>query len=55
MMLKQALIEAPILQSPNWDLPSEIMCNASDYVVRAVLGATIGQVDGHMLHKQDSS
>ena len=38
MMWKQALIEAPILQSSNWDLPFEIMCNASDYAVRAVLG-----------------
>ena len=36
-MLKLALIEAPILQSPNWDLPFEIMCNASDYAVGAVL------------------
>ena len=33
-MLKQALI----LQSPNWDLPIEIMCDASDYAVGAVLG-----------------
>ena len=32
-MLKQALIEALILQSPNWDLPFEIMCDASDQVV----------------------
>ena len=38
VMLRQALIEAPILQSPNWDLPFEIMCNALDYVVGAVLG-----------------
>ena len=37
-MLKLALIEAPILQSPNWDLPFDIMCDASDYAVRAVLG-----------------
>ena len=36
-MLKQALIEAPILQSPNWDLPFEIMCDALDYAVEAVL------------------
>ena len=32
-MLKQALIEAPIRQSPNWDLPFEIMCDALDYAV----------------------
>ena len=37
-MLKQALIEAPILQSPNWDLPFEIMCDALNYAMRAVLG-----------------
>ena len=37
-MLKQALIEAPILQSPNWDLPFEIMCDPSDYAVGAVFG-----------------
>ena len=37
-MLKQALIEAPILQSPNWDLPFEIMCDALDYAVGVVLG-----------------
>ena len=38
VMLKQALIEALILQSPNWDLPFEIMCDASDYTVGAILG-----------------
>ena len=36
--LKQTLIEAPILQSLNRDLPFEIMCDALDYTVRAVLG-----------------
>ena len=40
-MLKLALIEAPILQSPNWDLPFKIMCDASDYAVGAVLGQRI--------------
>ena len=38
VMLKEALIEAPILQSPNWDLPFEIMCNSSNYVMGVVLG-----------------
>ena len=40
-MLKLALIVTPILQSPNWDLPFEILCDASDYVVGAYLGQWI--------------
>ena len=36
--LNKALISAPIVQPPNWDLPFEIMCDASDYAVSAVLG-----------------
>ncbi|GKF07820.1 reverse transcriptase domain-containing protein [Tanacetum coccineum] len=30
--------EAPILIAPNWDLPFELMCDASDYAIGAVLG-----------------
>ncbi|XP_042991370.1 uncharacterized protein LOC122318232, partial [Carya illinoinensis] len=36
--LKGMLISAPIMQSPDWNLPFEIMCDASDYAVGAVLG-----------------
>jgi hypothetical protein len=38
--LKKALISAPIIQPPNWSLPFEIMCDASDYTVGVVLGQT---------------
>ena len=38
--LKKALILAPIIQPPDWSLPFEIMCDASDYAVGVVLGQT---------------
>ena len=38
--LKQALISDSIIQPPDWMLPFEIMCDASDFAVGAVLGQT---------------
>ncbi|KAK4389868.1 Retrovirus-related Pol polyprotein from transposon.6 [Sesamum angolense] len=36
--LKRALTSAPIIQLPDWSTPFEIMCDASNYAVGAVLG-----------------
>ncbi|CAM8951464.1 unnamed protein product [Rhodiola kirilowii] len=36
--LKQALTSTPIISAPDWTLPFEIMCDASNYAVGAVLG-----------------
>ena len=36
--LKYALISAPVILAPDWSFPFEIMCDASDYAVGAVLG-----------------
>nr|GEW64958.1 hypothetical protein [Tanacetum cinerariifolium] len=34
----EKLTEAPILISPDWDLPFEFMCDANDFAIGAVLG-----------------
>nr|GFA30354.1 reverse transcriptase domain-containing protein [Tanacetum cinerariifolium] len=36
--LKKKITEAPILVIPEWNLPFELMCDASDYAIGAVLG-----------------
>lgn len=37
-MLKKELTFAPIIVSPDWSLPFDLMCDASDYAVEAVFG-----------------
>ena len=40
-LIKEALVKAPIFQAPRWDLPFEIMCDASNNAVGAILGERI--------------
>lgn len=37
-LLKEKLISAPIICAPDWELPFELMCDASDYAVGVILG-----------------
>jgi len=37
-LLKQKLVLAPVIIAPDWNLGFELMCDASDYVIGAVLG-----------------
>ena len=42
--LKERFVSAPIVMAPDWTIPFEIMCDASDYAIGAVLGQ---RVDKH--------
>ena len=37
-VLKDKLISAPIVVAPDWSFPFELMCDASDYAIGAILG-----------------
>ncbi|GJR31028.1 reverse transcriptase domain-containing protein [Tanacetum coccineum] len=45
-LLKEKLTCALVIVSPNWNLPFELMCNASNFAV----GAVLGQRDGKNFH-----
>ena len=36
--LKSKLVSAPVITAPDWGQELELMCDASDYAVGAVLG-----------------
>ena len=39
--LKGLLTTAPIIRSPDWSLPFELMCDASDHAMGAILGKMV--------------
>ncbi|GJR86093.1 reverse transcriptase domain-containing protein [Tanacetum coccineum] len=45
-LLREKLTCSPVIVSPNWNLPFELMCDASDFTV----GAILGQKDGKNFH-----
>ncbi|GJV03744.1 reverse transcriptase domain-containing protein [Tanacetum coccineum] len=45
-LLREKLTCAPVIESPNWNLPFKLMCDASDFAV----GAVLGQKDGKNFH-----
>ncbi|GJT89363.1 reverse transcriptase domain-containing protein [Tanacetum coccineum] len=45
-LLNEKLTCAPVIVSPNWNLLFELMCDASDFAV----GAILGQKDGKNFH-----
>ncbi|KAK0596062.1 hypothetical protein LWI29_012502 [Acer saccharum] len=42
--LKDALTTTPVIVPPNWELLFELMCDASDYAIGAVLGQRVDKV-----------
>ncbi|KAM2102023.1 hypothetical protein ACFX1T_000344 [Malus domestica] len=48
-MLKDMLTSAPIIMPPDWSLPFELMCDASDYAIGAVLGQRRNK-QPHVIH-----
>ncbi|GJZ96548.1 reverse transcriptase domain-containing protein [Tanacetum coccineum] len=44
--LKEKLTCTHVIMSPNWNLPFELMCDASDFAA----GAVLGQKDGKHFH-----
>ncbi|KAI5317795.1 hypothetical protein L3X38_037502 [Prunus dulcis] len=47
--LKKELTSAPIIIAPDWSLPFEIMCDASDFAIGAVLGQKKNKLP-HVIH-----
>ena len=48
-ILRTALTTAPIIKPPDWSIPFEIMCDASDFAIGAVLGQKINK-EPHVIY-----
>ena len=52
-MLKDKLVSAPIVVAPDWSFPFELMCDASDFAIGAVLGQKRENFPGNLLCEQN--
>ena len=41
--LKASLTSTPVIHAPNWELPFDIMCNASNHAVSVMLRQRVGR------------
>ncbi|KAL1545752.1 hypothetical protein AAHA92_22439 [Salvia divinorum] len=51
-LLKKKLVEAPIIISPDWTWPFELMCDASDFVLGCIGAKAREIVPYHLLCKK---
>ncbi|KAM6550362.1 hypothetical protein CsatB_000170 [Cannabis sativa] len=54
LKLKTALVTAPVIVAPDWSLPFELMCDASDFAVGAVVVYTDHSAIKYLITKKDS-
>nr|GEX80770.1 reverse transcriptase domain-containing protein [Tanacetum cinerariifolium] len=52
--LKQKITEASILVVPDWNLPFELMCDASDFAIEAVLGKRMENLAADHLSRHEN-
>ena len=38
LFLKEKLVSTPMVVAPDWNLPFELICDVSDYAIRALVG-----------------
>ncbi|XP_062158728.1 uncharacterized protein LOC133866205 [Alnus glutinosa] len=48
-LLKTLLTSAPIMMAPDWNLPFELMCDASDFPLGAVLGQRVDKFSSYLI------
>ena len=51
LFLKEKLVSAPNVVAPDWNLPFELMCNASDYNKGSIRAKKEKNISGYLLYE----